>query len=231
MWAGCAALGVAGLVIAGFALPKSNGPHYALHATGTALPQTYNQQQTQVNVTAAERHDIDATLAAFIRTGVSREDPAAAWELATPAMRSGVTHAEWNNGTLPVVPFPARAGKPGWTMLSSYPGDVTVDLMLRSRPGTNRGSIAYAVELRRLHGRWLVDSIVPEQAFSPPARKAAKPLPPNFKAKQPHGALGPIWFIVPALLLGVAVLTPVGFAVRSVLRHRSIERRYRERRL
>jgi hypothetical protein len=230
MWAGWALFGIAGLVAAAIALPNQNGARYQ-HATGTALPQTYDQQQTQVKVTAAERRGIDATLAAFIRTGVTREDPAAAWEFATPAMRSGVTRAEWDSGTLPVVPFPAQTGKPGWTTLSSFPGDVTVDLMLHSRPGTNRGSIAFAVELKRIHGRWLVDSMIPEQSFSPPTRRAAKPLPPNFKAKQPHGALGPIWFIVPALLLGIAVLAPIGFGVRSVLRHRSIERRYREGRL
>jgi hypothetical protein len=231
IWAGCVVLGLVGLVVAAVVLPNQNGSHYQLHATGTGLPQTYNQQQTQVKVTAAVRRDIDTTLAGFIRTGITRDDPAAAWQLATPAMRSGVTHAQWNSGTLPVIPFPARTGKPGWTTLSSYPGDVTVDLMLHSRPGTNRGSIAFAVELKRMHGRWLVDSMVPEQSFSPPARKAAKPLPPNFKATPPRGALGPIWFIVPAILLGIAVLTPIGFGVRSILRHRSIARRYREGRL
>ncbi|MHB8643440.1 MAG: hypothetical protein ACYDA3_11225 [Gaiellaceae bacterium] len=229
MWVGGAVLGIAGLAAAAIVLPNQNGGHYK-PATGTALPQTYDQLQTQVKVTAAERRDIDATLAAFIRAGVAREDPAAAWQLATPAMRSSVTRAQWNSGTLPVVPFPARTGKPGWTTLTSYPGDVTVDLMLHSRPGTNRGSIAFAVELKRMHGRWLVDSMVPEQSFSPPPR-AAKPLPPNFSVSQPHGALGPIWFVVPALLLGIAVLTPVGFGVRAVIRHRSIERRYREGRL
>jgi hypothetical protein len=231
IWMGCAALGVAGVALAAVVLPNQNGDKYQLHATGTALPQTYDQQQQQVKVTAAIRRDIDSTLAAFIRTGVTREDPAAAWGLATPAMRSGVTHAQWNSGTLPVVPFPAKTGTPGWTTLTSYPGDVTVDLMLHSRPGTNRGSIAYAVELKRMHGRWLVDSMVPEQSFSPPTRKAAKPLPPNYKAQQPKGALGPVWFIVPAILLGIAVLTPIGFGVRSVIRHRAIERRYRQGRL
>jgi hypothetical protein len=231
IWAGCAVLGIAGVVLATVVLPNENGGKFQLHATGTALPQTYDQLQTQVKVTAAIRRDIDATLAAFIRTGVTREDPAAAWGLATPAMRSGVTRAQWDSGTLPVVPFPAKTGQPGWTTLTSYPGDVTVDLMLHSRPGTNRGSIAYAVELKRMHGRWLVDSMVPEQSFSPSTRKPAKPLPPNYKAQQPHGALGPIWFIVPAILLGIAVLTPIGFGVRSVIRHRSIARRYREGRL
>jgi hypothetical protein len=232
-WIGGALLLGAGIAIAAVALPRSSGRHY-LAPTGTQAPVTVAQQKS-VPVTKSARRGIDATLAAFVRTGVTRADPAAAWNLVTPAMRAGISRKDWNNGELPVSPLDARDDDLGWNLLSSYPGDVTVDVVIHPRKRTKEGAIAYAVEFKRTRGgRWLIDSMVPEHIFGAepaPTKKPLPPLPPGFKPKAPRGALGPIWFIVPGVLLGLAILVPIGFAIRTWLRHRAIEKRYRSGRL
>lgn len=231
-WGAGALLLLAGLAIAALALPRSNGRHY-LAPTGTVEPVTVAEPK-RVPVTKSARRAIDATLAAFVRTGVTRADPAAAWNLVTPAMRAGISREDWNKGELPVIPLDARTDELGWNVITSYPGDVTVDVILHPKKRTKEGAIAYAVEFKRMPDRrWLVDSMVPEHVFgaeAPPTRKV-EPVPPGFKPKAPRGALGPIWFIVPGALLALVLLVPAGFALRTWLRHRSIEKRYREGRL
>lgn len=191
----------------------------------------------QVRVTAAQRRAVNETLLAFIRTGVTRNDPAAAWPLVTPAMRSGVSRADWNAGQLPVTPYPARIPKrPDWTVLSSFEGDLTIDLLLQPKHGAKQGPIAFAVELKRSRdGRWLIDSMAPEHVFAPAeppsaAQKAPKPLPKNFKPAYARGRLSPLWFVIPGALLGLIVLVPLLVVLLSWRRNRAIERRYRRER-
>src|SRR5438477_11503645 len=46
----------------------------------------------------------------FILTAVRRTNLAEAWNLASPGLRQGITHAAWLEGNLPVVPFQAPIG-------------------------------------------------------------------------------------------------------------------------
>jgi hypothetical protein len=227
-WIASAVALLVGLVVAALALPKDHGVRYQLNPTGTEAPQSYGPLQQEVRVTPQQRRAVNETLVAFVRTGVTRSDPAAAWVLTTPEMRSGIARTDWDKGNLPVLPFPAKIESADeWTVISSYPGDLTVDLMLQPRPGAKTGPIAFAIELKKREGRWLVDSMVPEQAFGPSATKAPKPLPANFKGKEPKARLGPLYFIVPGVLLGLMVLVPLSVALFAFVRTRRIERRYR----
>jgi hypothetical protein len=191
----------------------------------------------QVPVTRAQRRAVNETLLAFIRSGVTRDDPAAAWPLVTPAMRAGISRADWNAGQLPVTPYPARIPKrPDWTVLTSFKGDLTVDLLLQPKHGAKQGPIAFAVELKRTRdGRWLIDSMAPEHVFAPAeppsaAQKAPKPLPKNFKPQYARGRLSPLWFVIPGALLGLIVLVPLLIVLLTWRRNRAIERRYRQER-
>lgn len=232
-WSAGGALFLAGLTAAAIALPKDHGKRYQLAPTGTEPPQQVEGVRKQVRVTEAQRREVNRTLVAFVRLGVTRSDPAAAWDRATPAMRSVVTRKEWNGGALPVAPFPAQiSDDPTWRVLTSYRGDLTIDLVLQPRPDSGQGPIAFAVELKKnKEGRWLVDSMVPEHIFGPSAPPSATPRPvtvPN--GKDLRGVLSPLWFILPALLLGLAVLVPTLIALNVWRRHRAIERRYRRER-
>jgi hypothetical protein len=237
-WLGGLAALSAGVVVAGLVFANNHGTRLQLEPTGTTPPQTVAVDRP-VRVTAAERRAVNRTLVAFVRSAVTRDDPAAAWGLATPAMRSGVNRKQWNEGQLPVAPFPARIpNEPSWSVLSSFAGDLTVDVLLQPRRGSKVGAVAFMVELKRMKGtgRWLVDSMIPEHVFSP--APAPTPTPPAGKTPRHvtvpeqgnHGALSPLWFAVPGALLGMIVLVPIVVLLYTWRRNRAIERRYRAER-
>ena len=231
-WIGAAIALAIGIVVAAFALPKDSGRHYNLEPTGTEAAQTVANVVKQVRLTAAERRAVNRTVVAFVRSGVTRKDSAAAWDLVTPAMRAGVSRKQWNGGELPVLPYPATIpDNPTWNVLTSYPGDLTIDLLVQPRRGSNRGPIAFAVELKKAKQRWLVDSMVPEQGFAP--------TPSGDKSAKGGGEEEPVssrasgnrWlFIVPGSLLALIVLVPLVFLLNNWRKHRAIERRYRAER-
>jgi hypothetical protein len=232
-WTGGFVFLVVGFVIAAILLPKDHGRQVELTPTGTE-PSEVEAPTRRVRLTAADRRAVNRTLVAFVRTAVTRDDPVAAWDLATPAMRSSVDHKHWNAGELPVQPYPAHIpDEPSWNVLSSYVGDLSIDLVLQPRRGSRRGPIAFAVELKqeKKGGRWLVDSMIPEQAFAPtaPPPKTKHPVP-IANGRGPKGTLSPKWFIVPGVLLGLIALVPVLVLLNTWRRNRAIERRYRAER-
>jgi hypothetical protein len=233
-WIGAALLCVVGIVVAVFALPKSNGKKYNIEPTGTEAPQTVQQIVKQVRLTPADRRAVNRTLVAFVRNGVTRANPAAAWDLATPAMRSATSHKDWNNGQLPVLPFPAKIDdQPSWNVLTSYPGDVTIDLLLQPKRGSKRGPIAFAVELKKSKSKqWLVDSMIPEQGFEPTpsgsgkGTKSAAREEPTTSSRSGNNWL----YVVPGALLALIVVVPLFVLLNNWRKHRAIERRYRAER-
>jgi hypothetical protein len=233
MWLGIWIGSLCALVLLIVFLPKGNGQKHPGVRAGK--PTDLSVVQPEVPVTPRERRAVNDTLASFIRTGVARADPAAAWELVTPAMRTGISRDAWNRGELPVTPYPAHLPKRlDWTVTTSYKGDLTLDLLLQPREGVRRGPIAFSVELKRARdGRWLVDSMAPEQVFSPveaAPSKGTKPQPKSAAPAYSHGRLSPLWFAIPGALLGLVILVPLSILLLSWRRSRAIERRYRRER-
>jgi hypothetical protein len=75
-----------------------------------------------------------------------------------------------------------------------------------------------------------MDSMIPEQAFSP-VESGKQPKAVNVpNGKPPKGALGTMWFVVPGALLGLIALVPIFFLLNTWRRNRAIERRYRAER-
>ena len=108
---------------------------------------------------------------------------------------------------------------PTWNVLTAYPGDVTIDLLLQPRRGAKRGPIAFAVELKKAkQRRWLVDSMIPEQGFAPRRRsrtRARRRRPGAERSARAEGEAGPLWFIVPGALLALIALVPVLFLLNT----------------
>jgi len=233
-WAGGGLVLFVALVVLAIVLPKDHGQRFNLSPTGTEPEQVNTTPTKEVRLTQAERRAVNRTLVAFVRTAVTRADPAAAWKLVTPLVRNGISQRDWNKGEVPVNPFPAAISeRPDWRVLTSYPGDLTIDLTLQPRPGAKTGAIAFAVEFKRMRdGRWLVDSMVPEHVFGPSTPPSATPArtPVTGNAKGLHGRLSPLWFIIPGGLLGLVLLVPLLFALNSWRRSRAIERRFRQER-
>jgi hypothetical protein len=132
----------------------------------------------------ADHAAIDKTLDVFVPAAVARRHPDRAWNLATAAMRLAGTRAGWARGDLPIPPFPA-AGTTfhGWTVDSVEPGRVNIVLLLHPRRHAHVGSASYDIRLRKIGGRWLVDSFVPAATFAPTHRSDLDPRHPRHPAR------------------------------------------------
>src|SRR5207253_7426393 len=123
--------------------------------------------QAARGVGPAERRAIDATLDRFVASAVQRHDLAASYDLVTPAMRTGISRRAWAHGRTNVMTYPARGARfHGWTLDFARRGYVMVDLLLQPRRRARVGPMIFTLELRRLHGRWLVASFIPSASFA-----------------------------------------------------------------
>src|SRR5919198_537112 len=92
---------------------------------------------------------------------------AAAYDLVTPAMRTGITRRAWGHGVTNVMAYPARGKRfHGWALDLAQRRYVMLDLLLQPRRGTHVGAMIFTVELRKLHGRWRVASFIPSASFA-----------------------------------------------------------------
>lgn len=206
-------------------------PNYSGHTTQhfTDEPVQLVKAEHEVPVAAADRGSISALLDRFVPAAVGRRDPGSAYDLATPALRAGEPRATWERGDLPVVPL--RVGESsfhGWSVEFSLRNEVALDLLVHAEKGEEVSAIAYSVDVKRLKGRWLVDSFVLRQSYASaggsasaaPTRRA-EPAAPQ---EERHSM---VWLTVPLAILLVPVLLLGGFAALRWRRNRLAERRYR----
>jgi hypothetical protein len=179
---------------------------------------------THPHIPKAARTGINRTLDQFVRDGVERRRPGAALRLATPMMRAGITRKEWLHGNLPVPPFDARGSFHGYSVLDANPTYADLTLILQPRHPHRDGAIAYQVRVRKLHGRWMLDWMVPTAFFSPAGKGAnitAEPdLGPgvaNFLQPKPHANLIMTGVLA---LLGLPVLVALIIGAVIVIRDR-----------
>ena len=221
---------VAAAVAAAIVLLPSRTPARPPTAAGAAEPAGAAAKPTppqrHVPLRSADRAEIRRLLNVFIPAAVERRDPAAAYDLATANLRSGMTRTEWATGTIPVYPFRTRRGSfdDGWRINYSFPGQVSFDLVLPPPKGAKQGPLAFTVDLERHHGRWLVDSFVPVATFAPlgatPRITAHPDFAPATTAVSNRSRLGALWLAIPLALLGSIVMTPLVLFLVSWRRER-----------
>jgi hypothetical protein len=176
-------------------------------------------------ISAADRAAINRTLDGFVNSAIKRKDVSASYELVTPNMRYGVTRADWNTGDLPVYPFPARGSTfHNWTVDFVKPNDVGIELLLSSSK-RNDDSIQYFGEMKKLHGRWLVDSLSPSATFGGGSVAG----PHDYAAGASSGGgggnggitqIGSDWIALPVALLGGSILLLLGGLGYVLVRNR-----------
>lgn len=187
---------------------------------------------TPVPLRPADRRAIDASLDRFVPAAVKRRDPGLAYELVTPALRAGTSRADWATGTIPVQPFPARGRRfHDWTLSYSYRNHVGLELLLESTTKKDVGAIAFAVDIKRQRGRWLIDSFIPAAVFAgagaPPRISAVPDFGPTGGTRSPSEArLDPIWFLVPAGVFALGFATLIAVAAARWIRGRRAVRAY-----
>jgi hypothetical protein len=106
----------------------------------------------------------------FVDTAVARKHLAESYRLVTPTLRQGMTLAQWKTGTIPVQPYPVGEAAQRWHIRNSYPDSAQLEVAFIPKPGTSADTGLFAVGLRKLDGRWLVDSFQPRESITPPGQ-------------------------------------------------------------
>jgi hypothetical protein len=166
------ALGVAGpLIWLGVRYSDPGSPENANGPTVADYAQSKN-----VPFTATQRQEVHQVLKQFIATAVVRHDVAKAWNIAGPSLKEGVTRTQWDNGKVPVIPYPAK--KKGWgdwsfvqySYQEAQKHTVGLEVFLFPKPGSGWSAMTADVEVvRGKSGRWLVNYWMPKRFHGPPA--------------------------------------------------------------
>jgi hypothetical protein len=195
-------------------------------------PETVAPTPRNIRLTKAEHDAAIHAAARFVATAVRREHTGDSWELVTPALRQGMTRAQWAKGNIPVQYYPVDAAR--WKMDYSYDEELGLEVYVLPDKGEQLRPMVFTITMKPLvsHGqrRWLVDSFAPTAqgiGQSPPAA-AATPAPRPQATTQPRAPLGAVWLAVPGLLVLSVVLVPTVIALRERRRTRRAERDYRD---
>jgi hypothetical protein len=180
-------------------------------------------------ISQPERRAINRTLDAFVNKAVKRHDVDAAWNLVTPELRAGVSRSAWDKGNLPVYPYPAGGTTfHDWTVDSASTTEVDFELMIPSARSKS-DSIQFNGTMRKVRGRWLVDSFNPSATFGGGAVVG----PHDFTASQGGeggkgvARLGSMWIALPAALIGAGLVFLLGWFVFIWIRNWRVRRAYR----
>lgn len=223
---------------------NANGPTVADYAVSKNVPFTPSQRQ-----------EVRKVLKQFIGTAVVRHNVAGAWDIAGPTLKEGITRKEWDNGDVPVVPYPAlHKGWGRWSFVQySYQEakkhTVGLEVFLFPKPKSGWSAMTADVEvIKGQNGRWLVDYWMPKRFHGPPAvvqqakaktgklrEKHAAKTKAKAKAEAKSTATQtaqdkPLargaWFALPLALLGTAILIPLIIGGFFWYRSRKAERAY-----
>jgi hypothetical protein len=206
-------------------------------------PETFSNEQAVnvvaneklVKVTRRDRSAINKTLDRFVPAAVARKNPADAFAVSTPNLRSQATARQWRTGDIPVHPFPARGGSfHGWTVNYAKRNHVNLDLLVMPDRRKELRPIAFTIDMQRIDGRWLVDAVLPIAVFAPlPPQGNRGPVISTYDLV-PSGVRGGAggrsrlshaWFLIPFALVAGGILLVAGLVARGWLRERRIRQR------
>ena len=223
-WIVAAAVLVAGAIVAALMIGNTAAPPLPL----TARPAIVQHERRHVALTAADRRAILAVGRVFVRTAVKRDHPERAWPLASAALRSGTTLADWKDGTLPFPPFPVRGAR--WNLAYSVVGEVGLDVLVESSDPEVRPLVHRLTLVRNTGDRkpaWLVDGWVPMSSapggfVEPPGANpfAVQDMPRTTPSP------GRIWVLMPLAILVGAFLLPFAIIANSHRAERRIRRKH-----
>ena len=187
--------------------------------------------QAKPTVLPADRVAINRLLDVFVPAAIGRSHSERAWPLTTVSMRQGSDRGEWVKGLLPVTPFPVIGSSfHGWTLDRVARGRADIVLLVHLRKGAPLGAVSFNIALRKIGGRWLVDSAVPAATFSAAGSDSQILAQPDFapnggQAFSKTGRISDKWIlIIPAILFGLIVLTPIVVITSHRVRDRHVRR-------
>lgn len=110
----------------------------------------------------------------FVKTAVAREDLAAAWKIAGPNIRAGLSRKEWMTGAIPVIPYPLKSlATARFKVDYSHRNDAVLEVALLPKPGAKIKGQVFVLGLERVTGsggtrHWVVDNWVPKSSILAP---------------------------------------------------------------
>jgi len=197
-------------VVAGSILIGNTGRR--LDTPVTRSPAWVYREPQVLRLTPAARRELLSRSLAFVQTAVTRKDVDRAYDMVSPQLRQGMSRRAWHTGNIPVVPFQA-SGLLQWNVAYSYTDDVGLDLALLAPKNSDTVGKTFRIELKRYGKRWLVEAWVPQGISS--AKNVVSLRKQIADQPEPKAPLGAVWLMVPLGVVGVALLVPVGLAVRS----------------
>ena len=229
------------MVFAAVHYSKSGDPG---HANGPEVADYVQPKKSPF--TPAEKQQVRHSLKEFITGGVAGENPAQAWNVAAPSLKQGTTLNEWENGELPIVPYPAAdRGLGTWSFVQySYTKSVGLEVFVFPKPGSGYSAMTADVELvKQPDGRWLVDYWMPKRFHGPPAlsasqlkkaqkdkRARAKPTRREAAEEEPYRPpqQSRAWLALPVALMSLVVIVPVAVFLIYWIQNRRATRAYAE---
>jgi hypothetical protein len=226
LWTSTAgALLAVGLAIA-FAIPNKGAPN--AEPTGPPRPAQL-AVKTNLKLTRADRHAIDALLDRFFPAAVERRDPDAAWALAGPEMRAASSLAQFRKGPSPVPSYPANEKNyHHWQAIDVERGSAILNILVHPRNPQRLGSWVFSTQVVKVQGRWLVNRIYTIAVMNPPTRPATvthEVGPADYAAPPPssrnHSTSGPgsHSLLLPIVaILALVLLIPISLGGVAILR-------------
>lgn len=242
MWLGGVMLVVGGMVALGIAYPNTAKEPAAQAPNNPG--QVYVEPKT-VKLTNADRQTALRTALRFVNTAVARRNVDDSYALVTPELRQGMSKAEWANGEIPVVPFPATEVR---VLIDySYANELGLKMLLVPPSTSELLPATFNLDLRGSgpddRKRWLVSAWSPSSTAAPQTDAAPTSGQgssgasasgfPNLSNEQTEGLnapLGAVWIIVPLSILGLVLLVPIGLGIRGWLENRRALREYEKTR-
>jgi len=228
---GCVVL--AGVVIA-FAIP-GHGPAPA-EPVGNEGPAELASDNPQGRLTAADRRGINRTLDRFIPAGMARQDPAAAWALAGPELKSASTLADWRAGTSPVPYYvPRETTFHHWQTIDVGRRYAILNLLVHPK-NPRLGTYVFSLQVVKRRAHWLVNRVYTIAVMNPPTNttETTEIGPADFAAPRsasstPNGKplLGHLGILPAVGILALILLVPATFGVIALVRARRWRRRVR----
>jgi hypothetical protein len=187
-------------------------------------------------LSAADRASINATLDVLVNHAVKRKDVAKSYDVVTPALRGGMTRAQWSRGSIPIYPYPAAGRRfHEWTIQYRTKDEIALELILspNARNKKKLGQFLFHVYLQPRDGRWLVDSFMPGATFAPEGKAPVVQAAGDFVAtpggqtynragaerKSAPPRIGSQYIFIPFAVLGLLLAGLAGRAIVGKIRY------------
>jgi hypothetical protein len=218
---------VAGVLVA--VLIPSKGPS-SDEAVGVGAPAQL-AINTHQKLSPADRHQIDTLLDRFIPAAVERRDPATAWALAGPELRSASSLGAFRKGDLPVPTYPANEKNyHHWRAIDVEKGSVVLNVLVHPKDPKKLGTWVFSIEVVKSKSRWLVNRIYTIAVMNPPVRPAtvthelgpadyAAP-PPTSRTSTTSSPSSHSFLLPVVAIFALVLLIPLALGVAALVRAR-----------